>query len=277
MIKNPFRLAWATDLHLPKFGPDAGDKFIEYVDLFKKENPDAILLTGDIADATSIYRYLEMFAYSFLGINIYFVLGNHDYHGAYFEEIRRKIRLLTSKYKNLIYLHESEYAYELTPTFCLVGVDGWGDGRLGMGEGTKAQMSDWDSILDFSNYGQNSQKWKLVHNLGDGHSKQLDVQLRHATTWFKNILVATHVPPWESVCEYEGNIATPDQIPHYTCAAVGKVIDDYHQGSCGEFIVCCGHTHSAVDRLIKPRLQVYVGGMGVRTVEIQKTILLPRE
>jgi predicted MPP superfamily phosphohydrolase len=72
-------LAWATDVHL-NFLTD--HDLMAFCASVAELRPDALVLTGDIAEAPNLGRLLGRVA-SALERPIYFVLGNHDfYHGS---------------------------------------------------------------------------------------------------------------------------------------------------------------------------------------------------
>lgn len=78
------RAAWATDVHL-EFVEDAPrDAFIAAL---KDTGADCVLLTGDIGEAASTREHLERIAGA-LDRPVYFVLGNHDYHGGSIAGVR---------------------------------------------------------------------------------------------------------------------------------------------------------------------------------------------
>lgn len=69
------RLAWITDPHIEFLESRKHDAFYGRI---KEDNPDYLLLTGDISTASTIERDLKTFERK-LGIPILFVLGNHDF------------------------------------------------------------------------------------------------------------------------------------------------------------------------------------------------------
>lgn len=118
------RWLWMTDLHLD-FVDDAGlDTFFVRV---RNATADGLLISGDIASGTDIHRFLVRLHDSFQG-PICFVLGNHDFYGRSFAEVRDKIRSMCAENYRLIYLSDHP-GIPLADDVMLIGQDGWGDGR----------------------------------------------------------------------------------------------------------------------------------------------------
>ena len=84
------RIVWLTDLHLNFLQYDDMEKFISRV---VAARPDAVLLGGNIAEASDLFKYLRQMARA-LQLPIYFVLGNHDYYFSSIEKVRSEIREL---------------------------------------------------------------------------------------------------------------------------------------------------------------------------------------
>ncbi len=71
------KFAWLTDIHLNFLYEDKRKQYYEKIML----NCDAIVISGDIAEAKSITSILKEMAHH-IKKPIYYVLGNHDfYHG----------------------------------------------------------------------------------------------------------------------------------------------------------------------------------------------------
>jgi hypothetical protein len=75
-MKKIKSLAWATDTHFELASDKQFKKFLESV-----KDVDALVITGDVAQATSWQHYLYKVAKKLNPIPVYFILGNHDiYH-----------------------------------------------------------------------------------------------------------------------------------------------------------------------------------------------------
>src|SRR5215470_10761072 len=86
------RLAWGTDVHL-NFVDDEGRA--AFAEAIRAGRPDAVALTGDIAEGPSLAETLE-FLDGRLGLPLYFVLGNHDFYRSSIAAVRRDAAALTA-------------------------------------------------------------------------------------------------------------------------------------------------------------------------------------
>ena len=68
-------LAWATDVHLDHL--PAVEGLLAFADELGGDNPDAVLLTGDISVSARLEVDLELLVDQ-LGCPLYFLLGNHE-------------------------------------------------------------------------------------------------------------------------------------------------------------------------------------------------------
>ncbi len=87
---------------------------------------DALLLTGDIAGAASIERYLNL-VHERTGRPIWLVLGN--YYGGSIAEVRERMAILSRRGRS-VWLGAVDVV-SLSSHTALVGHDGWGDARVG--------------------------------------------------------------------------------------------------------------------------------------------------
>ena len=82
------RLAWLTDIHLNFIAPYKFDSFVSDI---RQQQPDVVLLSGDIGEANNVVYYLQRLAKG-LARPIYFVLGNHDFYRASIAEVTAAVR-----------------------------------------------------------------------------------------------------------------------------------------------------------------------------------------
>jgi Icc protein len=175
------KIVWITDPHLNFLTSTQIHKFARSIG---GHAADAVVITGDIAEAPNLKHCLNEFASSLKGTDIYFVLGNHDlYRGSFagsgqtlrykapeMDEIEaRFIASMTEAAKqevarhlaagrmppgeiglapNLIWLEDIP-PIELAPSGVgLLGNMGWFDGVHGDALGSNVVMNDFESIAD---------------------------------------------------------------------------------------------------------------------------------
>lgn len=247
------KLAWATDIHLNFLTPAE-------IETFGKEVADvgasAFVVTGDIAEASSLIPLLEDLA-SASGQAGLFVLGNHDFYGGEVSEVRRRASALGSPVGTWL---GSGAVVPLADGFVLVGVDGWGDARHGDPLSSPIKLNDFDLIDDLRGRSHLDLVEKL-RALGDQEGEAARAVLAAAAeTAPSHILFATHVPPFRAACVYEGRPADDDWAPYFTCKAVGDALMDFAVAETEiRVTVLCGHSHAAAQVQILPNLMVYAG------------------
>lgn len=166
-----YKLVFLTDPHLNFIiGKDKSPKLFEkFIDNISKHNPDGVLITGDISEASTIKEHLILLADN-IPVPIYFVLGNHDFYYGSIQETRKVCRELMSVYPNLFYL-SSVGRVPLTEKTMLVGHDGWYDGLYSQFSENSVIMNDFYIIKEFKETANfNNARWnpkviKDTHNL----------------------------------------------------------------------------------------------------------------
>jgi len=132
------RTIWLTDIHLEFLNDSAYSRFLQ---VLGEKNGDAVLISGDIAQAPTVTEYLAQIAQS-LAIPIYFVLGNHDFYHGSISSVRDAVKSMSKESPRLHWLTDCGPVH-LNSTTCLVGRDGWGDARLGDYDNSTASLSDF--------------------------------------------------------------------------------------------------------------------------------------
>lgn len=257
-------IAWVTDIHLDYLDPSGVDRF--YAEISGTE-PDLLLVGGDTGEADSVFGFLQQIA-EILDKPVYFVLGNHDYYHSSIMAVRNQARLVARCVRNLTWLDESG-VIELTRSTALVGHGAWGDARLGNCYGTTVMLNDFDKIEDLRGLDRKTRLAQL-NRLGDEAAEYLHRVLNTAFNQFSDVIVLTHVPPFEEVCLYQGTIGDPDWLPFFTCGAVGAVLKKLMERNREKRIrVFCGHSHHAATEQILPNLTVRVGAAdyGLPTIQ----------
>jgi predicted phosphohydrolase len=234
------------------------------------EEPDAILITGDIAEAPSLPSLLPIVAAE-LKTPLYFVLGNHDYYRGSIPRVRAVVTDLCRRSSWLSWLPEAGVV-ELAPDVALVGVDGWADARLGDYVRSPVVLNDYLLIAELAGLGRAERQGRL-HALGDAEAARLAELLAEALARFRRVIVATHVPPFKEACWHEGRISNDDWLPHFTCRAAGEVLRRAATDHPDRKIrVLCGHTHSPGTADILPNLRVVTGGAEYGEPRVQGTL-----
>jgi 3',5'-cyclic-AMP phosphodiesterase len=251
------RLAWLTDIHLNFLRPPALEAFIESL---ARAGADAFLIGGDIGEAPDVALHLNALDHR-LQRPIYFVLGNHDFYRSSIAGVRSTIRHLCSAVPGLHWLADAGVV-PLTRETCLVGHDGWGDGRLGNYRASDVMLNDWGLIEEFGGFFESvDQRLLKLHALGDEAAAHFRTVVPEALRRFRHVVVLTHVPPFREACWHEGRNSNDNWLPHFTCKAVGDVLlDAMIAAPDRQMTVLCGHTHSAGEALVLPNLRVLTGG-----------------
>jgi predicted MPP superfamily phosphohydrolase len=248
------KLAWVTDIHLNFLKKEEIKEFCKTI---LESNPEALLITGDISETPHLEKHLNLLAEN-LKLPIYFVLGNHDF---YFGEIAQVRQDMTSLTKNSDYLKwvPALDVVPLSKTTCLVGHDGWGDGRFGNHQNTPVFLNDFLLISDLV-LPDSRKLMEKLNQLGDEAADYLAKTLPKALAEYEKIILITHVPPFKEASWHRGEVSNDDYLPFFSCKAVGevlyKIMSLYPKK---EMLVLCGHTHSAGKVEILPNLLVKTG------------------
>src|SRR5579871_3252524 len=91
---------WTSDLHLDRL---SHSDFSEFKNWLLEQQSDALVLSGDIAEADSFAGYLRDLARILPG-PIYFVLGNHDFWGSSFSDVHAAAGRLVRECSNVHWL-----------------------------------------------------------------------------------------------------------------------------------------------------------------------------
>lgn len=237
------KLTWLTDIHLNFLDYDTRKVF--YTNIINTQC-DAVLISGDIAEATNVVQLLNEMANA-IQKPIYFVLGNHDYYRGTIDDVREKMLALTQKENHLHWLPTSGLI-TLTDNIILIGQDGWADGRLGDYQNSNIKLNDERMIGDLfqaSILGKQHALQKM-QQLADLDAAKLQQNLEKAVKQNpKKIIVVTHVPPFKEACLHQGKMSDDNWLPYFSSKATGDVLTKIAQENPTiEFLVLCGHTHS---------------------------------
>lgn len=249
------RLAWATDIHVNFVSARALEQLCAEM---VASDPDALLITGDIAEAPTLRGALQRIA-DLVRRPVYFVLGNHDYYFGSIERVRESTSALCSQSPWLRYLNDVDYI-ELSPATALVGHDGWGDARYGAYWLSTVRMSDFEVITDFIGLDRGA-RWRRLNELGDEAGRHFQRVLDVVVPRYENVIVATHVPPIDRAAWHEGAMSNPTWLPFFSCKAAGDAIRAAFAArpEC-RGTVYCGHTHGSGEIEALPNVRVVTGG-----------------
>lgn len=265
------RLAWTTDIHLNFLGTQQIEQFLQSI---QAEQPDVLVISGDIGEAPSVYDYLRRIADT-LRIPIYFVLGNHDFYQGSIRHVKIGMATLIREVENLHWLN-GKTVVKLNKNTGLVGHDGWSDGRYGDFHKSSVILTDYVRIQELANLSTHDRLQKL-HQLGDESAKHFAKVLPMACETYAQVLVMTHPPPFQQACWHEGQSASDDNpyLPHFTCKAVGNVLLRIAQTypDC-QLTVLCGHTHGSGEYQALPNLHVITGGAEYGKPAINRMFML---
>ncbi|MBM3735049.1 MAG: phosphoesterase [Acidobacteria bacterium] len=247
-------LGWATDPHLNFVSPERLDCFCgELI----AENPEAVLLTGDLAEAPSLGGILTRIEQN-VQRPVYFVLGNHDYYRSSIERVRNAVAQHCRASKWLTYLNTAGVV-ELSRETALVGHDGWGDAGYGAYWLSRVRLSDFELITDFIGLDRGA-LWRRLRELGAEAGEHFRSVLAQALPRYRNVIIATHVPPFDRAAWHEGRMSEPGWLPYFSCKAAGEAIREAFENhpQCRGLVVC-GHTHGGGEVDILPNLHVTTG------------------
>ena len=247
---------WGTDLHLDFLKTD------DYVRDWAEENfsqyHDAVVLTGDTSLAPLLVHHLKIIR-ECSGKKVYFVLGNHDAWDGSIEKLRVELENQSLKDEGIVWLGSEQFV-PVGNYSALVGHDGWYDALNGDYKNSRFAMNDWFRIREFVNL-----KCDLVdycRKLASQSSLHVGNACKSAiSAGRKNIVVATHFPPFAEACFHKENPTEETVLPWYSSKTMGDTLlklSKEHPDV--KFTVVCGHTHSYADVSISENLRVVVGG-----------------
>lgn len=268
---NTDKIAWLTDIHLNFLDVKARKIFYKNI---HEASADSILITGDIAEANDVCELLSEFNMH-TSKPIYFVLGNHDYYSGSVTNVREKILTLCARNNKLTWLGKPEII-EINNYTLLIGHDGWADARYGNFNHSSVILNDSRLISElFQAFLVNKSALKdQMQKLADSDAKVLEQTLSGAISPnIKNIIIATHVPPFPECCKHKDQFIDENWLPYFSSKATGDVISAIakkHQQT--NFLVLCGHTHS--NALFNPyeNLEIRTGKAQYYRPELQEII-----
>ena len=263
------RLVWTTDLHLDHAATSEWDRWVGGITALR---PDAVIVTGDISEGDDVTFQLQRMAEAF-GVDLYFVLGNHDFYQSSIATTRRQVDDLCDKHPKLHYL-TALMPIELSPGVFLVGEDGWGDATLGNYEDSPIRLNDFALIKDFKD--ADPSEWKsLLQEQGKLSATRLREKLDAVPNSASHVFVATHVPPFRDSCWYMGKTTDDNWAPFFVCGQIGQALMDHSAKQPDRNVtVICGHTHHDGVAKMRENLVVHTGAADYGHPSIEATIEL---
>lgn len=254
-----------TDIHLNFLLEPNGRDFSEVLvekfcqNLMLKE-PDAVVISGDISEAQCLQMHLGWLRkHLHASVNIYFVLGNHDYYNSAIPDLRRKMAIYDGSKGDHLYWLNASGVQELSAKACVIGHDGWYDGGYSDWFQSRLMMTDYLVIEDFRFKSQ-----KHVHArmqvLADDFAFHIASVGEQALQKYEHVIVATHVPPFKENTIFKGAISDANWLPVMSSKKAGDCLLSLASAHPDKKItVLCGHTHGRAYHKPLPNLEVYTG------------------
>jgi len=264
------RIFWLTDIHL-NFAtvPDLEKFFSELA----AAAPDALLISGDIGEATSVRGYLRQIDQR-MGVPTYFVLGNHDFYFGSIAQVRREVSDLCKELSRLTYLTD-QGVVPLAPGLGLIGHDGWADAREGDYLRSYVMMNDYRLIAELKGFTKADRRAQL-ERLGDEAATHVRRWLPAALAEYPEVMLLTHVPPLRGACWYNGNISDNEWSPHFVCKAVGDaILEIMPRHPQRKLTVLCGHTHGRGECQPLPNVKIFTGAAQYGQPTVERVFDLP--
>jgi len=217
------------------------------------------VVTGDISEGDDVVLQLKRIADVWRG-PVYCVLGKHDFYRSAIGETRRRVIDASRESADLHYLTDcAPIALDNEATVVLIGEDGWGDATEGDYEGTVVRLNDFPMIAAFRL--EDPSRWKEhLMQLGADSAERLEAKLKTLSATTRQVLIATHVPPFCDACWYEGKTPDASWAPFFVCGQLGKLLLSHaREHPDRQFTVVCGHTHHDGVAQMADNLVVHTG------------------
>lgn len=263
------KLAWATDIHLDH-ARGGTDLFIAKAN---RSDVDGLVITGDISNYSLLDVHLDLLGER-IDVPVYFVLGNHDAYGGSIGGSREIAHNRAAKDNSLRWLDGKNYQ-PLSGRSGIVGVGGWADATSGDFFKNPFMLNDYELIDELKRLPAKILQETLVR-FGREAANRLKRSLKTVPESCKHLVVATHVPPWREADVYQGSVADDMYAPHFTCIAVGLVLNEYALNHLDRSItVLCGHTHGGGKCNIYPHMVCKTGKSEYGYPRIVEVLYLP--
>lgn len=254
-------IVFATDIHLnfckiPKIKAFA-EKILE-------NNPDVLILGGDISEAPGIVDHLNILKLFLGNVPVYFVCGNHDYYNGSIADVRTRLKGFygPGNSQNVYWLPENGVV-SIGGGVAIVGHDGWYDGgypKYGDFFKSKLDMNDYYVIKEI-----NEERYALgkagvyskIQELASQGAEHIKTYLPKAFENHDKVFYVTHVSPFaETSRGPNGNISDPDWMPSFCSKKSGDALMEVMKKMPAnkQLVILCGHSHTSW--MHKPALNI---------------------
>jgi len=257
------KLDWLTDPHLDHLRDEK--MLLDFVKKLAARDSDGLLITGDIAGFNTIYDILGIISGAYRR-PVYFVLGNHDYYGAWMHETHERVRAVCEAAPpgTLNWMNEAGVVM-LGKQTAIIGHDGWYDGQEGK-PGLKFSMPDFflpHGICDLIQALEMGSRllFEKLYELGLESAKHIRKQVERARDLgSRRILILTHVPPFLQASYFKGKPSEKHAAPFYVNKVLGDTLLEVAEAHPHiQMEVLAGHTHGAREYRARENLHVRVG------------------
>jgi UDP-2,3-diacylglucosamine pyrophosphatase LpxH len=249
------KLCLTTDLHMNRW-----PMFLNRSLLSKAKNCDALLILGDITTGLHTEEHLSVISKH--AKDVYFVLGNHDFYTSSFQEMTVRVKQ-HCKGTNLHWL-DNDDPIEIAPGTWLVGVDGWYDGVVG---DSFFMDLNFDRMLikDLLIKRRPEDRAEIIMARAAASADDFTAKMQMIPADAKNIIVATHYPPWMGPVR---SILDAFWIPQSVNTVLADRIceEAAKRENYTRFDVFCGHVHRPYK--LQPAENVFCTVLDSRTTKI---------
>ena len=234
------RYLWMSDLHMDM-------SLVPYLKRLharriSSTGVDGLFITGDISTGLTLESDLKFLARHFDG-PIYFVLGNHDYHGRHVDSVHADVRRLCCQFSNLHWMSDTGVV-SLNEEVALIGTEGWYDAQAGDPRLLRF-TTDWFLTFDFLHLDSMEQRVEVWRDMSRRAAEVIEERLTTALEHHKTVYVLTHFPPWKEATRAVGTLMEGFWLPYNTDVAMGQAIERVAAGRKKKrIVVLAGHTHT---------------------------------
>jgi predicted phosphohydrolase len=233
---------WLSDLHLEFHQQSDIQKFILSLRYY---DASAIFITGDTNISTDIVSSIKEIRYG-SDLPVYFICGNHDFYHSSISSIRADLAEIDDTF--IFYMHNLPFL-KISEKTAIIGYDGWYDGELGDYANSDVRLNDFNYIKELTNL---TKEQLLIQMRYLSDPTNIIHTLITALTECENIILLTHVPPFEentlyrtSVGEELYTVADKSWLPFFSNGFLGqRLIDTMKYYPKRKLYVLSGHTHA---------------------------------